>query len=53
VCPAKRGGTGGTGGAVVTGTLRGGGDKSRRELDGPSRPISVIEHSATCLLYYD
>lgn len=43
VCPAKRGGTGGTGGIVVTGMLRGGGDKIRRELDG--RPISVIEHS--------
>ena len=29
VCPAKRGGTGGTGGNIVTGMLRGGGDKIR------------------------
>ena len=42
VCPAKRGGTGGTGGIIVEGTLRGGGDKIRRELEG--RPMSVIEH---------
>lgn len=43
VCPAKRGGTGGTGGIIARGTLRGGGDKIRRELDG--RPIPDIEHS--------
>lgn len=39
VCPAKRGGTGGTGGIIVTGRLGGGGDKIRRELD--AGPMSV------------